>query len=498
MAINLAFVIAVSKYAGANDLPACTRDGAAMAATLESSGRFKEVLYIGENTTSINIKQKITSFIGSYKDQEVSEVLFYYTGHGEFVGDSFYYLLSDYDPKRRNQTSLENFELDNLIKSLNPSLFSKIVDACHSGVSYIKSSDDIKDYLNQTKSQFKKIYFLFSSQSEQFSYQDNFISYFTESFLKAVYQHNSSEIRYKDIIDYISDDFSSVDGQTPFFVTQADFTEVFINIDQGIKDAIRPFIRSEIDFTTTEIIDVVNTLSAKLLADAKRFCTQEEANQILIDLAGSLTKFKADGELFELYDLEISTFDRIPPNPTAIGKWLSQNKEDKGYFASALMGEEEYQRKVPINDLMKSFAMGLTGEDNFKWVTAKRNVVKSYKTTVPMPYKYIEILLKPRFPNLTPESCYIAPIISRTNIRLFSAFSHFEYVDWEKTQRTGNLEWTTAESPLKDQSFLSEIVSDIFERFIAFVEGPILAKWNASGPALIPDSSEDDVLTQKS
>ncbi len=217
--LNLGVVIAVSEYTDdAGNLPACSQDGAAFLEVLRTSEKFKDVLYIDRDTTSANVKRRLAEFVKKYEGQDIGEVVFYFTGHGEFVGDEFYYLLSDYQQRRRKQTSLENTELDNIVRSLKPALFAKVVDACHSGMTYIKSVDEFNEYLKAANSKFKKLYFLFSSQSEQFSYQNNRISYFTESVLKAIAAHAGDEIRYKDIIDYVSDEFKIHDFQTPLLL----------------------------------------------------------------------------------------------------------------------------------------------------------------------------------------------------------------------------------------------------------------------------------------
>src|ERR1700738_3156993 len=165
----LGVVIAVSEYGGdASGLPACRQDGAAIAHVLKSSGLFDEILHIDAETIGSNVKQRLADFAKVHKGKPVDEVFFYFTGHGEFVGDEFYYLLTDYQAKKRNQTSLENSELDGIVRALSPKLFVKIVDACQSVVTYIKTADDFRDYLKAADKKFEKLYFMFSSQTAQF------------------------------------------------------------------------------------------------------------------------------------------------------------------------------------------------------------------------------------------------------------------------------------------------------------------------------------------
>ena|ERR1700722_12975279 len=201
---NLAIVIGVCDYmTPTGNLPACRPDADAIAKILRTEPKFDEVLYIDTDTRSSVVKQKIIEFISAHKNQEIGDFVFYFSGHGDFSGDEFFYLLTDYDSRRRKQTALENSELDNLVRLLNPVLFVKIVDACHSGVAYIKNADDFNAYLLKTAApQFKKVYFMFSSQSEQFSYQDSQLSYFTRTMIESIAHHGVSSVRYKDMIDY--------------------------------------------------------------------------------------------------------------------------------------------------------------------------------------------------------------------------------------------------------------------------------------------------------
>jgi hypothetical protein len=137
---NLGIIIAISDYIhDAKNLPACSRDGSAIAEILHRSGRFDDIIRIDKETKSTQVKQRLTEFIRSHSNGNVEEIFFYFTGHGVFYDNEFYYLLTDYQQRRIRQTSLENTELDKLVRSLNPSLFVKIVDACHSGMTYIKS-----------------------------------------------------------------------------------------------------------------------------------------------------------------------------------------------------------------------------------------------------------------------------------------------------------------------------------------------------------------------
>lgn len=214
--MNLGIIIGVANYRDPLvSLPACMRDAQAISGLLKASSKFEEVLFLASDTSSASLKKQLIDFITAHKGKQVEEVFFYYSGHGEFSGDEFFYLLSDFDSRRRKQTSLENSELDNVIRTLSPDIAIKVIDACNSGIPYIKESDAFTTYLKGTQNSFNKCYFLFSSQSDQSSYQDTDLSFFTRGVIEALFSHSGSTIRYKDIIDYVSDLFASNTQQTP-------------------------------------------------------------------------------------------------------------------------------------------------------------------------------------------------------------------------------------------------------------------------------------------
>ena len=282
---NLAVIIAVPDYIRADPLPGCAKDGEAVAELIQSSGRF-DTSVINGNKDAGAVKAELVDLINSKKGQKIDQFFFYFTGHGDLVGDEFYFLLRDYDSKKIKQTSLENSELDNLVRSLQPELFIKVVDACHSGVSYIKSTDDLKEYIKARKDRFKSIYFMFSSLADQKSYADNDLSDFTRSFIKSVVRQSGPTIRYKDIIDFISDSFESSSSQTPFFVVQAAYTEIFCDASPGVASSISRFSSSPSLGESPEKTDEKAERNAPSLVktieeDAKKYCSEAETIEVL-------------------------------------------------------------------------------------------------------------------------------------------------------------------------------------------------------------------------
>ena len=109
--MNIGIIIAISDYFDKkiNNLPACKNDANAMAELLRSDPKFGDILVINESTKAINVKDKVRGFVSKHQANDIEEIVFYYTGHGQLVNNEFCYLLSDFDFSRQKQTSLEKF-----------------------------------------------------------------------------------------------------------------------------------------------------------------------------------------------------------------------------------------------------------------------------------------------------------------------------------------------------------------------------------------------------
>lgn len=487
---SIAIVIAVSDYQANAALPACRQDGVAFADLLRRAGRFDEVVHIsgGNETVSAAVKARLSAVADQFRGTLVDEVVFYFSGHGDFDGQEFRYLLTDYSSKRPNQTALSNTELDGIFRGLQPTLFVKIVDACNSGISYIKSDDDFAGYLKGTRTGFKNIYFMFSSQAEQSSYATEKVSYFTHSILKAVAAAPDGPLRYRDIMSAASDDFAAKGAaQTPQFVVQATNTEVFCDVNETIRSAMRPFVAEE--EVPAKEPDKGSTLLQRIQKDEADVCTQEEAAQILEDFPDAFLKLKLSDDLKPLFEVEVEEHSGIAPSGNAIGVWLNENPE-YGYFAKPTKRSEEYTERVPkgLAGAIASLSLaGVADDSNYREVTRYRQVVDSYRITTEQPYGHLVVELNPKMKALAPFKCVIAPVISRSDMTLFWRYLSYDYSDWNKTVQSAGSKWARAETKLRDEGFMKLIIDDIWTGFQSFVLNQLLERWPA------PETSEDSI-----
>ncbi len=433
---RLAVLVSVADYKGINKLPACRNDGEAMAALVTGVGVYDDYLRLSEDCDGARVKEELASFVKKHRGSAVEELFFYFSGHGDYDQEDYYYLLRDYDGKRRAQTSLQNTELDGLVRTLSPALTVKCVDACYSGQRYIKDPTALGTYLEKSKGGLGSCYFLFSSHSDQESFQDDTMSLFTRSLITAVTEHAADRIRYKDLIDHISDDFGAGGVQRPYFITQAGFTEVFCEISAHLRSSLRQLL-GKAESAHGQVSQGSSTASSQLVAavakDAERYVTLKEAEELLASLPTRIQlQLHGDAVLKELFDfataLDASPYD---PRRESVAAWLLS--EGSTYHVRA--------QKPPSAGMIR-FVEGRAHAD----------------------YISFEITAKPKFPNLEPLNMLVIPVISQVAMRLF--YSVFA----SPLPRSAILDWSMIGSDLKPGSLVDRMLQDlvgVFERLVS-------------------------------
>ena len=298
---NYAIVIGVSEFDHAGELPGSKNDAYYIHSAIQASGKYDGILYLNENVNSENAKDDIVDFIEKING-DVGEILFYFSGHGAYIDEDFKYVLSDYRPDRINQTTLSNNTLDNYFRQLNSKVVVKCIDACQSGTTYVKDPSVVEKYLHKTKAEFNHAYFLYSSRRDQSSYADREISFFTRSILECLADSNGKKLRYTRLIEYLADAFKNNPDQTPYFVTQGGFTEIFLEITNDLFEKVKQFIQEIEDGASTG-----KQISIQpLIEDEKEnYLTEDEAKSYVGAIYERIEKYDFDPLLSQLFDIKI-------------------------------------------------------------------------------------------------------------------------------------------------------------------------------------------------
>lgn len=233
---HYAIVLGVSEYSCAENLPACANDARLMYDFLKATGKYK-LLALPGDVNKHQAVEAIENFLpDAGSDEEIGEVLFYFSGHG-YQDDEMHFILSDTIREQINSTALNNSEIDDVVRRKQPQLFVKIIDACQSGLTYIKSIEgDFEEGLSRSAKTFQNCIFLSSSKKSQSSFADKVYSYFTKAVIDAVVHSKQATVKYTDIQNYLADVFKRDKiGQTPFFSTQCDGTESFCEKNENLE-----------------------------------------------------------------------------------------------------------------------------------------------------------------------------------------------------------------------------------------------------------------------
>jgi hypothetical protein len=465
--MNIAIIIGVSEYDDQrNNLPGCKIDARSIHEIMQKSGKYDHTLYINEKLSSASIKDKLTEFVSEHKNKEVDELVFYYTGHGEFWNDEFYFQLSDFNEAKRKQTTLQNNEVDTFIKAIGPELVVKIIDACQSGKSYIKEANSIEKYFKETGNKFKKCYFLNSSLNDQSSYQTDVISDFTSSFIRSIKEHGSKEIRYKDVIDYISDEFENSSTQTPYFVTQADFTEKFCSITPALREYLEK-LSFEGESTAKGGKAEELSLIDKVKKQAEKYSSKDSALKLIKDLGDFIMSIECPEDLRELFNTEINFFDDYSKTikKNSIGKWLDDN--DHEYFAKSKYTKVRKDKSSnPFSTFgTQSLILHSGAESNFEYEW----VPNGFESEVELPYKTIIFDLNSKYPNIDSYSSRIIYFLSKRQIIFFYLVTNYEEKNWDERRLNTDVEWFYSEHSITIKEEIENGITKIFDKLIARV-----------------------------
>ena len=111
---NIAILIGNTDYQLLPALQCCYADAMAMKELLDATGKFESVELI-LNSDSSRLKESIRAAIDAHKS--ISEIFFYFTGHGFQRDAEFFFCATNFDAKRPNETGLSTSDLHVLLRS---------------------------------------------------------------------------------------------------------------------------------------------------------------------------------------------------------------------------------------------------------------------------------------------------------------------------------------------------------------------------------------------
>ena len=485
--MNIAILMAQSEYRSAPKLPACKNDLQLMKLVVESSKKYDDILILDDSVgRAYDANEQIIQFVEKYKGgDQIDEVLLYFSGHGNFENNEFYYVWDDYEKTRKRQTCLGNTEIDGFLRSLNAKLTVKIIDACNSGVPYLKGDSGFDKFLSISKDAFQKCYFLFSSQNDETSGADFQISLFTKSILNSLKNFDEGKcVRYRDVMNYVTDEFEKNGVQTPFFVTQCDNTDVFLEINAEIKSVLGSELLRDSSDTLTELgsSDVPATLLDLVRKDAGKYVPFEDVNKHLEHFRKMLSAEELNPVLKDLYAIEVDEIANLNdvPQIKGVASWIQTKNKDtytRLHFISV-----PYEEKVPKNPFALRIHSSLFGsEEDYKTVTKYRKEIDSFSNTLEMPYTSLNVVFKGLLPNLMNVSLCVVPVLSRTSVCFFISKIDYKRSGWDdQVMDPFSAKWECKEVPY-EQVAIDEVEQNAFHKVEQYVIDLLNSKFPVKG-----------------
>ena len=449
-----------------------------MSKLLESTACFDQLLILDDATeTSFGAKEKLRIFLDSNSADSIKELFFYFTGHGHFTGNEFIYLWNDFDPEKQQQTSLSSSEIDLMLTKVHPELLVKVVDACYSENLISRSPSFSDGYDNTSKDLFKSLYCLFSCQKDQYSLADSTHSLFTSLFLQAIDRPLGTRIRYRDIIDFISESFEKIGRQTPVFVTHADFTEQFCIVTESVKEVLGHLDLKQQKQGLSKLVK--SDLLDRVRFEAAQYVALDEAKQCLLCGLEAARELQLDLELSNFFekDVQATLASSNIPKISEIAEVLATSTDE--LYVQILYDTEHYAIKMPVEYTV----FGQPGSAK-RISTRMQPFVKlrkkptTFENNFELPYVAMCLTLKSKFANLLSQSFILVPILSRTKLYYFYAAATHKRVDWDRQAiETSAVRWEheifnfdcyqikNQLTKLLHEKFLSNILNDMKLRF---------------------------------
>lgn len=451
---NIAILIGITEYKNQNDnLPMCENDVENVYKIISASEKYEMIEIMKGNVSSAEIRNKIIEIEKKVKE-EIGEVFFYFSGHGYTANGNFYFCTSDTDVSDINSTAVKHEQIDDIIRRINPKLYVKVVDACHSSTYYIKD-------FNYEAKRINNCYFLFSSKQTQASLANNYMSNFTKFFIEAIIKNKEQQsIKYIDICNYLADQFKKLD-QTPEFVTQGDMLEEFISYSKTVKEVLKVLENDITSSNGRRNVDVQVSLGEMINSKIQKIATKdmykefmEQLNDNINDIQIINEDLKKEFVLNLYYDKNIDDI----LDKAIIANWIYENKEKYNLFASSNIGQLRRMLAYNLGRALEKIN-GKNEMENTEKITITEN-------EFPFHYK-IEYI--PQKIGLEKYCADLIIISSPYKIYLFFKNEIYSLISWDRYELKTSSEWKKYEIEIKEKEKIDAIIKEYMNDFEEYV-----------------------------
>jgi hypothetical protein len=438
--MNIAILIGISEYKVAAPLPACSVDIEHMHRLLVATEKYDDICCLTTQTASGPLKEALRGFFTKHRASSgITEALIYFSGHGVYHTDALL-CCSDFDPNRPATTSISNEELDDLLRSVEPDVAVKVIDACQSGSPYIKDAGSGFEKALRT-SRLNSFICMASSRQDQSSYASAEASAFTAKWIDAALNKKDGTVLFRDIQAALADAFVSNPEQTPFFVSQGTGLEAFA----VVTDAMRRLAadRSKATVPTTPEDTLADLIDAEIVRRDAIYVPAQEASHAVEQAGKDLDSEPLSEPLVaRFYEKRMSQGGKLGglPLARAVAEFAEEQKWPRKYFVK--VAKESYNARVP-KDPFAGFLKGLRPLGDEDYVTETRYRPSQLESTQPLPFEVAEVAFEAKkHPSLKAFVLYIGIVHSLTDVMVLSAIVRLTQKGWiERAPQLSELQW---------------------------------------------------------
>jgi hypothetical protein len=307
-------------------------------------------------------------------------------------------------------------------------------------------------------------------------------------------------------MSYVADDMLLSGYPKPTFVVQADYTEIFGDIDNVVldytKNALRIHGEVDLDDSVQHAITASdNTPESSLLSlvrskSENEYCTQDEAESNIQLIGKKLKKENWPSEIIDFFDLEEIEYNvtHIIPNAIEIGRWINANSAESLFamprFSAKKYTTEEY-KKIPkrpkstsmsnylANSLLsgfKPFGMDEEYEYRLEKVEKSHEVIDGFEYSTAPSFRPIKILFKPLHASIEHYSLTLVVLFSKKMVVVFTAKEVLPYKSWEGIYSAKCSDWTVKSLMLKNVNQIEQYVSELIDSVSSYICNDISIK----------------------
>jgi hypothetical protein len=406
-----------AQYERLPELACCRNDVLAFAELIRSTGRYDEIRAL-QDASADDIRSNVRDLLSA--GGEIGEFLFYFSGHGFKRDTEFYFCAKTFDPVRPNETGLSHDELSSMMRSGNPELAVKIIDACSSGSPLIKGDVDL---IPIEKGGFRNVIQIASCLENQSSLTGEPLSEFTEAFCLAALRKEEGPIYYSDVINSLRDEYIDNESRAPHFVSQGTGRELFIENISDIMEFKSAFLDRWIPGVEDGEPDdagVGVSFVDKLIKSEEKYPTPERAEKLVQTLFDGVSASLMKGEMSELFTTDIVEHSdyREPTARSFIIRALSKESRPD-HFVTATTSPTQNRDSPWRAALAGIAAYGVVNEADWE-----------LKLNCAMKRAQLRITLTPKFTALQMIKLVVTVAPSLNKCYVFEIATQHERTDW--------------------------------------------------------------------